>query len=140
MHTARRIDMPSVLIYGQSDDLIEVDGEFEDEFDAYGCWRYLHFADGTVVRCGYDLVDEKGWDVSVVKSGTAIAEELEPELDDDEHYTDRLRLTGDILPVRCWSDPDGPTETDVEEWCERVDLTEFTSEQLLQVMRVLGVA
>jgi len=130
--------MASVLVYGRSDDLCEVDGDIRDEFGAWGHWAYLHFSEGTVVKMGYDLVDDKGWHIEIVKPGTAKAEVLEPEIDDYYHYTDRLRLTGDITSVKCWATEDGPDAEDVAKWLENVEVDSHPIEKWREVMAMLN--
>jgi hypothetical protein len=108
--------MAKVLIYGASDDLIEVEGDITDEFGAYDKWKYVHFDDGTVVKAGYALVPDKGWSIEVVKLGDGAATEvLEPTMDDGQHYTDRLSLTGNFTSCQCYSSPEGPTREEMIE-------------------------
>lgn len=132
--------MNTVRIYGRSDDLIEVDGNFEDEFNPpYGGWAYLHFDEGTVVKAGYDLVDGKGWHIEVVRVGVARSEMFAPEMVDGEHYTDVLELScaGRLKSAKCWGSPDGPSDDDVEDFFERFDVDDYTMERLREAMQVL---
>ena len=132
--------MNKVRIFGRSDDLIEVDGNFQDEFNSpYGVWWYLHFDEGTVVKCGYDLVDGEGWHIEIAKIGVAHSEMLDPEMQDGEHYTDVLELScdGKLKSAKCYGSPDGPSDNDVEEFFERFDVDDYTIEKLRQVMQIL---
>jgi len=132
--------MRSVKIYGRSDDLIEVDGSFSDEFNAsYGDWAYLHFDEGTVLKIGYDLVDGKGWHIEVVKAGLARSTSHDPEMDDGEHYTDVLELSSasGLKSAKLWSALDGPSDGDVEEFFERFDVDDYNIAALREAMRIL---
>jgi len=129
--------MAQVTIYGSSDDLIEVEGDFGDEYLAYDCWKYLHFDDGTVIKGGYALVPGKGWQFEVVKPGTAIVAELEPVFDDGDHYTDRLQLTGDITCVACFESQDGPTESEILQFFDDLDPRDYDLEKLTAAHRQL---
>lgn len=130
--------MKTVLIYGRSDDLIEVEGNFCDEFSAYCCWAYLHFGDGTVVKVGYDQVPDKGWHIEIVTAGTATAEFEPAEFEDGSHYTDRLRLTGDgVQRCECWETKDGPSLEDVEKWLESLDISACSLEKWRDIMSQL---
>ena len=110
--------MATILIRGHSDDVIVIEGDLSDELDPRYCaWGYLHFDDGTVIKAGCDVEPGKGWCIDVVRLGDgALAQHLTPILEDEEHYTDRLQLTGDFKSVRCWSSPDGPSDSDVDEF------------------------
>lgn len=52
----------STILYGASDDLIELEGELSEEFSAYGFDGYLAFSDGTVISCRY----RSTWDFALV--------------------------------------------------------------------------
>ncbi len=48
-------DKTKTLITGASDDLIEIKGELEEEFDAYDCENgVMAFSDGTLLSVRYD--------------------------------------------------------------------------------------
>jgi hypothetical protein len=125
-----------ILIYGHSDDCIELEGDFRDEFSAYDCWRYLHFADGTVVKCGYGLIEDKGWHFRVVHNGHRL--EGYRLIADGEDENDRLELTGgDLTPVVLWSSADGPTADDMEEFWDGFETRDHDNEKLVKAFRVL---
>jgi hypothetical protein len=136
--------MRSVKIYGRSDDLIEVDGDFEDEFNPPYCdWAYLHFDEGTVLKIGYDLVDDKGWHIEVVRAGLARSTFRDPEMDDGDHYTDVLELHCEdayLKSAKLWSAPDGPSDGDVEDFFERFDVDDYNIDALREAMRILDGA
>lgn len=85
----------TTVIYGASDDLIEVEGDLREEFtyrdDKNG--DLLGFSDGTLLRVRYDA--DGIWRITPVRRGTAFQGiEHAPE-DDDSNYTDRASL-GDV--------------------------------------------
>ncbi len=129
--------MPTVEIYGASDDVIEVSGDVRDEFDAIDCLKYLHFPDGTIVEASYGQEADKGWQFTVVHEGTATVKVLPAKYDDGGHYTDRLRLTGDVGSVECWGSAEGPTADDISGFFEDFDSSDYTIEQLTAARRIL---
>jgi len=90
--------MPTVTIYGASDDLVELEGDIRDEFYAKGerdqpPGAMLAFSDGSVISvlyvCGI-------WRVNQVQRGSAKAEKVEAIDAASDQYSDRLTLTGDL--------------------------------------------
>ncbi len=89
--------MATVIVYGASDDLIEVEGAIEEEFNPDGDKpSYLSFNDGTVLSVVYD--DEGMWRVNRAVAGSATFAKVEAD-DPDENYSDRVTLEGDIKSV-----------------------------------------
>ncbi len=131
----------SVIVYGASDDLIELEGDIRDEFSALECWRYLHFSEGTIVKIGCDLMPGKCWHVEVVRKGAAEATVLEPKFDDGGHYTDRLQLDFPTdLPkpsVECWVTMDGPDDSDMENFWDDFDSRDYSLDKLVTAYRAL---
>ena len=88
--------MPSITVYGASDDLIEVEGDIREEF---GCYRsendwdenplYLAVSDGTLLRVRYD--NEGMWRFTPTSMGSARYEKHEA-TDADDDYTDKVTL------------------------------------------------
>jgi|SRR6187402_391820 len=90
--------MSKIVIYGASDDLIEVSAsDFPDEeFNVYPDGYdsvILAVSDGTVLRVRYDEDGIWRFTPSVVGSASL---DVEPG-QDDFHHTDRVTLTGDNL-------------------------------------------
>jgi hypothetical protein len=85
----------SVTIYGASDDLIELEGDIREEFNALDLddGALLAFSDGTVLRIGYS--DNGVWRISPVVSVGHVSIDQAPE-DDEDNYSDRAILTGPI--------------------------------------------
>jgi hypothetical protein len=87
----------TVELTGSSDDLIELDGALYEEFnyvDNIGEGDFIGFSDGTVLRIEYGRSGV--WRITPVVSGTAkLTIEQAPENDDDQ-YTDKAILEGDV--------------------------------------------
>lgn len=84
----------SVKMYGFSDDLIEFEGDIDDE--AYAVEpdngpTYLSFSDGTVIKVVYDGT----WKFSLEVQGAG-RYELTYEAPDENCYSDKVTLHGDI--------------------------------------------
>ena len=65
--------MSTITIYGASDDLVEVEGEFEEEFSAHGRWRGLVVAPNgqeLVLTAEYSKTGEDFWTLGVETSTT----------------------------------------------------------------------
>jgi len=101
-------DLPAgaVLIYGASDDLIELDGAVCEEFPYEGN-RHDHdttigdliaFSDGTVIRIAFDGDNRGNWRITPIHRGTATLTVTQV-ADNDEGSTDRAVLD---------PGPDGP--------------------------------
>lgn len=87
--------MAVVEVYGASDDLIEVDGDICEEFNPIGdTSNYLAFSDGTLLSVTYD--QDGIWRISALYKGSAQLE-LKQSVDvDDDNYSDRATLIGDV--------------------------------------------
>lgn len=70
------------LITGASDDLIELDGELYEEFDAYNCENgIMAFSDGTLLNVKYD---KNGiWRFAVIVKGNLYERKEEGCVNDD---------------------------------------------------------
>lgn len=99
--------MGEVVIYGASDDCIEVEGDLRDEWYSYGVeatgWMdALVFSDGSVVGIEYDR--HGVWRAGLMRRGTAsAARDIAPK-DDEDNYSDRFTLRQDepfAWVVRC---------------------------------------
>lgn len=85
----------NTLIYGASDDCIEVEGPCGAE-EYGGDDGHLHFPCGTVVKVTYDSSGKPGcWEVSVVKlaKGVTVASHFQEPVEDGD-YSERLELSG----------------------------------------------
>lgn len=69
-----------IQVSGWSDDLVEIDGDWQDEIGCYGQTVNIEFDDGTEIEVKYD---EGAWKVKVLREGSA------------DHRTERLVENGD---------------------------------------------
>lgn len=89
----------SITIYGASDDLIEVEGDVTEEFNALAKGleeggHAIACSDGTLLRIEYT---ESGvWRIAPVVKGSGELSIVQAPEDDDENYTDKATLSGDI--------------------------------------------
>jgi hypothetical protein len=132
----------SLIIYGRSDDLIEVEGDVRNEFVSYEVMQYLHvFGAGqlTVVKIGYDVVPDKGWHIEVVstslRDGACVCEN--PDMDDGEHYSDRLVINDQVTCVECWGSANGPTRNDMDFWFSSFEARHYPLARLVAAYRAL---
>lgn len=88
--------MARIEISGYSDDLIEIDGDISEEFNAYGDDEgpLLAFSDGTVLRITYG--DAGIWRIVPVKTGSGELFITQAPEDDGDNYSDKAVLTGDV--------------------------------------------
>lgn len=86
--------MAQITIYGASDDLIEIDGDINEEFNVLGKEKsILAFSNGTVLRMEYG--DDGTWQIRPL----VVTEEFEfhPAVSaDDDNYSDTVVMRGDI--------------------------------------------
>lgn len=96
-----------IRIFGHSDDLIEVekDGEPWEEFSVFDSERFLHFSDGTVVRCEYGQGGK--WSINAVKFGS-VGEKNVRRLK-DQKGSDVGAIDGSPAWVECWTTAEEPT-------------------------------
>lgn len=88
--------MGQVKLFGYSDDLIEVEGDIEEEFSWSAdsdATRLIVVSDGHVFRVRYD--EDGIWRFSVAASGTSSMTKVEGI--DDDTYSDVITLEGDDL-------------------------------------------
>lgn len=136
-----------VKIYGASDDLIEVCGDLNKEFSGGQGWRFLHFNEGTIVKVGYDMRDaprtetgqRKEWHIEVLRLGDGTdAQQLMPKLDRGRHYSDHLRLEGELNHVRCTSSPNGITHDELLHFFNEADFRDYGKESLYAAYKILN--
>lgn len=76
-----------IKVSGCSDDLIEIEGDWEDEIGSYDMDTEITFDDGTVLLMRYGQDDEGSWRVKVLKKGSA-AYTIEKLIDNGDYYSD----------------------------------------------------
>lgn len=80
-----------LTIAGYSDDLIEVEGDIDEEFTAYNEGKtYLGFSNGTLASVEYS--DEGIWRIAVLVAGDCTPELVPCIPDDGDGYSDRLTI------------------------------------------------
>lgn len=83
----------SVTVYGSSDDLIEVEGDLNEEFslvDHHDEGDLLGFSEGTVLRITYP--PSGVWRITLVHQGRAHVQVTQAPEDNDANYSDRAEL------------------------------------------------
>lgn len=72
-----------IQVSGCSDDLIEIDGAWEDEIGCYEQVAIIEFDDGTEIKVEYGDDTDAAWKVKVLREGSA------------DYRTERLVNNGD---------------------------------------------
>ncbi len=92
-----------ITIYGASDDLIEVEGDIEEEFtapkeatDEKHQGAFIAVSDGSLFRITYGARGEGTWRITPVVKGSARYTKIEASSEDSREYSDRVTLEGDI--------------------------------------------
>ena len=75
------------IIYGASDDLIEIEGEVEDELDYGKNSATITCSDGTIAKIGYNGT----WDIKVLEEGTLFKQLVKAVKDGQKHDSPLLR-------------------------------------------------
>lgn len=85
----------SVRVYGASDDLIEVEGDVNEEFNGYGGddGFVLGFSTGVLLRIVYDR--DGTWRISPISDIEGAQIVQAPGMDED-NYSDVATVTGDV--------------------------------------------
>lgn len=87
--------MSVVEIYGASDDLIEIEGDIEEEFYyKEGERNLLAFSNGSVLEIEY--TPQGMWRVTPIKLGNASGYSKVEATDEHTDYSDRVTLIGDV--------------------------------------------
>jgi len=97
------MDVDRLCVYGTSDDLIELDGYYREEFNAYGSEKtVLAFSDGTLLNVRYN----DDWRIDVKHKGPLFSSILrvEDNEDDEDCYSDRAFFLPGITWVVLGSD------------------------------------
>lgn len=90
--------MSKIVIYGASDDLIEIEGDIREEFGAYGEESsLLGFSDGSLLEVTY--TEQGFWRISPIVLNTDTFYAKAEATDPDEDYSDRVTLEGEIAWV-----------------------------------------
>lgn len=87
--------MSEIIIYGASDDLIEVEGDINQEVSVYvGDHEplYVAISDGSLLRVTYDGM----WTIRVLRKGFGTMIDHHQATDEDSDYSDRVTLTSEL--------------------------------------------
>ena len=128
-----------VEVSGHSDDIVHVDGDLQEEFDAYKT-VFLHFGDGTVLEASYAQHKKYYWRIEVLKSGEGTDVKRLPGTYDgcDGYRCDKLELAGDLKSVDCWSSADGPANAEIVYAIEdRYGLTGLSNDRLMRILAIV---
>ena len=90
-------DWHELKIWGASDDLIEIGGDFSEEIDFYSRddeFAWLSVSDGTLLKVRYDGF----WRITVEAKGNAAYEKREA-TDEEHDYSDIITLRS-VLPFK----------------------------------------
>jgi hypothetical protein len=87
--------MQTLTISGYSDDLIEIDGAINEEFDAlrYECDAIITVSDGTALRINFDR--HGVWRITPIHKGEASLDIVQAPADAEDDYSDKATLTYD---------------------------------------------
>lgn len=99
--------MTTITIYGASDDCICIQGDTSEEFYANGDGQgWLQLNCGAVIGICYDLDGRWRIGIDVPTPGVTIERfyRAPAEDPDDRDYTDRLTISGDLLPITFYDD------------------------------------
>ena len=80
-----------IKVYGASDDLVEVEGDIEEEWGSCYDGGILACSDGTLIAIEYD----GEWHLSVLHNGDSLTVVTPMDRDKDE-YTDTVTIDGPI--------------------------------------------
>lgn len=87
-----------IQVSGCSDDLIEIDGAWEDEIGCYEHVATIEFDDGTEIEVEYG--DYAAWHVKVLREGSA-DHRMEKLVDNGDYYSDLFTIETDgIVSVK----------------------------------------
>lgn len=90
----------SLIVYGASDDLVEVEGDVREEFNPGDGPSYLAVSDGTVLRITYDgrwRIDRVAEGAAEFQHDPATADDGDPREDGSPCYSDRVILSGVLV-------------------------------------------
>jgi hypothetical protein len=92
----------SVTVYGASDDLIEVVGDIREEFPWHAAdgTAFLGFSNGVVLRVAFSISGV--WRIVPV-AGTDLVQVTQCPEGDEDNYSDRATVSGDVAWVVCGS-------------------------------------
>lgn len=85
--------MSRIVVYGASDDLLEIEGDISEEFGCYDIEAgVLACSDGTLLGVQYDGC----WRITTRMAGSAHLAHTPADGENTQNYSDRVELVGDI--------------------------------------------
>lgn len=132
-----------IEVYGYSDDLIEIEGAVQEEFEHYEEGPgYITFDDGTVLAVAFDPDSTGQWRISVHTAGTGQVT-IAPPTGGEDDYTDRATVTGATTVRYSTTEAEAKPRTPYEDLAGLVDLlhlhdTEFGAAQDQGIDRLPG--
>lgn len=86
-----------IKVYGYSDDLVEIEGDFNEGIGCFDKNVRIAFKDGTTILIGYCKPNLGVWWIVVEKQGTAPQKLTVCEDEDAEIYSDIFEIEAPIL-------------------------------------------
>lgn len=89
----------SVTVYGASDDLIEIEGDVEEEFSARGEADddLIGMSNGVLLRVRYD--SDGVWRITTLADPQSLVVVTQAPADDEDNYSDRAVVSGPVAWV-----------------------------------------
>ena len=133
-----------IVIAGYSDDIVTVEGDdFTDEYPTCGSVCHLHLSDGTVVRCAFSpqIHPKHVWylEVMTVGSGTQVRYIEQPYGSDEGELTQAavIKPSKPIKWAEMWERSDGPTEEELVDQIESIDVRDLDMIALREILAAL---
>lgn len=86
-----------ILVYGSSDDLIEIDGDWQEEFNVYEFPVFLALSDGTLLRVDFD----GEWDIWIKRGDGHVTKAYDHNFEQAPDYSDVFYSDAEITHVLC---------------------------------------
>lgn len=86
--------MSKVIVFGHSDDLLELEGDICEEIGCYETAVDLLFSDGTMLEAKYSK--DGVWEIRIVERGTSKITFEPNQGSDSNNYSDKVTLEGNI--------------------------------------------
>lgn len=95
------------IVYGHSDDLVEIEEEGwrSEEIDCYDKVAQIEFKDGTVISIGYPKEKLAVWWIKVEETGTAWHNLTVCNNENDQYHTDVFEIDARVKRVTYKNDP-----------------------------------
>ena len=135
--------MGTLTIYGASDDLIEFEGDFEDEGNHFSDDAiFIHLNDGSVIEAFYDQDGIWRFNPAKLADGTIVQKHEKGSVEEDT--PDRLTLTSanKFKSFRLWEQAEGPSKSEIkdfiEKWFDNRGLRNLSEQSLRKLYNVIN--